>query len=189
MTVVVLILVSTALIVVALLFGAVVELHRQVLQLRMHAGLIDDLQPVSYNTTVTLDELELGELKPFGTNARALLIVLSDGCSTCHEIARGLRTPLPDGLAVVLEARSPDDARVWLSQFHLGGGPSADGILVETGGRRARRLGVNVTPMMVRFERGLPIGAYTLPSRFQFEKALNWLHEDSEERVGGRERE
>lgn len=163
---------------VVLLFGAMVELHRQFHQLRQFVGLVDRSVPLDVEVGVSTVDAGLefpdsgrGESGDLTRNA---LLILSDSCATCNDIApslQGFRLSTP-GFRVILEARSAEDAEVWLSSHGIHGHPR---VSVDEGGRTARALGVDVTPALVRFENARAASALTVPTVRTLDSALAWV--------------
>lgn len=154
-------------VIVALLFGAVVEFHRQLLQLRQHVGLVDTARGLKWNLDARYEDVAGAE-----GGLRNVVLVLSDSCSTCADIAVELAQLMRPELTVLIEGRSDAEAIEWLSRFDLA--PS-DQIIIDRGGERAQQTGVTVTPAAIRFERGSPVSAHTVPSVRQLRVALDWL--------------
>jgi hypothetical protein len=151
--------------VVFLLLGIVLELQRDVRQLRDAAGILD--RPL---------EIELGDVAgarpsryglPLSVDAAgaAVVLFLSDRCGTCHALARGLNGNIPAGLWVVLEARSPITAEEFLADYELDEQPPGGRLLVDVEGMIARRIGLRTTPVGFRVENGRIVSATTVPSR------------------------
>jgi hypothetical protein len=151
--------------VVFALFGVVLELHRDVRQLRDAAGILD--RPLE----VALDELAGARPSSYGFPpsmdgiGAAVILFLSDRCGTCHALARGLAGSLPGGLWVVLEARSAASAAEFLANHHFDEASTEGRLLVDVDGRIAQRMGLRTTPVGFRVENGRFVSATTVPSR------------------------
>lgn len=158
-------------VVVLLLFGAMLELHRQVLQLRQHAGLIDDSRVVDFERDALRSSLPGWDDSLFAPEQRSAILMLSDGCSTCHDIARGLPSPIPPALLVILAARSAEKGALWLAPLGLDGSAN----VIVDGGEVADRLGLTVTPTVVTFEGLYSVSATTVPSVRQLASIVEWL--------------
>ena len=158
---------------ILLLFGATMELHRQVLQLRMYIGFVDTTQPVPFNDDFVAPE-DLFRAAPASPNpdAHRALLVLSDGCVTCSDVARRLPAKLPANLSILLLSHSEEDAATWLLSYGHTLGPQ---IRSDVDRSVSTDLGIAATPVFVRFAGRRPVAATTLPSGRQFEKELRWL--------------
>lgn len=156
-----------------LLFGALVELHRQLDQLRQYVGLAGDAQPMSFDPSVQVDELPIPVLFDNEEDARAAVLVLSDHCLTCTALAEHLPDVLPRGLAIVLESNSGADALRWLAARGRVLGPQ---VVYDDGGNIAEKLGLDASPAVVRLEGDQPVGASTIPSVQALETVLRWLN-------------
>lgn len=163
---------------VLLLFGAVVELHRQFHQLRQFVGLVDRSVPLDIEVGISADDtgiefLDSGRGESEDSTRNALLI-LSDSCATCNDIAaslQGFRLATP-GFRVILEARSVEDAAEWLSSHGIDEHPR---VSVDEQGLVANALGVDVTPALVRFENARVTSALTVPTLRTLDAALAWV--------------
>ncbi|MGH8435637.1 MAG: hypothetical protein ACRERX_14435 [Pseudomonas sp.] len=147
------------------LFGVVIELYRDVRQLREINGILD--RPL---------EVELGDVagqKPSGVGLprvldsaqAAIVLFISDRCGTCHALAAGFRETLPPGLWVVLEARSPQSTEEFLASYQLTAANTDGRLLVDVAGTIAERIGLRTTPVGFRVEQGRLVSATTVPSR------------------------
>lgn len=156
-------------------FGALVELQRQLNQLRAYLGLVDQrADPVPF----TVDrELSAVGLPPASLKkkARHAVLVLSDHCVICAEIADWLPKTLPEGLSVVLHSMSAGEAAKWLSGHGLRNGSQ---IVHDHGGEIMESLGVSVAPVVVQFESGSAVRALTVPSVLQAQAVFDWLTDD-----------
>ena len=155
-----------------LMFGVLVEFQRQITQLRQHVGLEDDAHPVPFDTDVVLSSLEIPALSDRTDEGRAGVLVLSDHCSACLEIAEGLPASLPDGLVLLVEATSAADAAAWLADHDLTYGPS---VVYDSDGSMAELLGVRGTPAVVKFEGARAVNASNVPSVRQLHALMEWL--------------
>lgn len=150
---------------VFLLLGMVIELHRDVRQLRDAAGILDRPLTVKLGALAGARPSSYGLPRALDSAESAIVLFLSDRCATCNVLAGGLGGSLPAGLWVVLEARGPADAEEFLAKYDLTA-RSADGrLLVDVARAIAGRLGLRTTPVGFRVERGRFVGATTVPSR------------------------
>jgi len=147
---------------VFVLFGVVIELYRDVRQLRDIAGVLDRPLDVDIGEVAGTPPSRYGLPHALDSVASAVVLFLSDRCGTCHALADGLKGHLPPGLWIVLEARSPDGAAQFLASHEL----TPNGRLsVDVAGQIAQRMGLRTTPVGFRVENGRLAGATTVPSR------------------------
>jgi hypothetical protein len=150
---------------VFVLLGIVLELLRDVRQLREAVGILDrpvdvDLgdvagtRPSGYGLPAALDSI-----------GSAIVLFLSDRCGTCHALAAGLRGSLPSGLWVVLEARSSRSTEEFLAKYDLTAASMNGKLSVDVAGEIARRMGLRTTPVGFRVEDGRLVSATTVPSK------------------------
>lgn len=160
---------------VTLMFGALVELQRQLVQVRRLAGFVDETSPVPINRMASLayvlDENASGR-QMRSPGHRFVIFVLSDSCLTCRDMVEQLATAPTDDWVAFVESSSNSDAQLWLAGFGLLLG---ENWIHDDGGGRARYLGVSVTPAAVRFEGDLPSSGETIPSVRQLQTTLGWL--------------
>lgn len=159
-------------VVVLLTFGATVELHRQVMQLRQHSGLVDESRVISYSSDVLRSSLP-GYVLPAEEDGptRSAILILSDGCSSCLDLAAALSTRMIDSLFISFVSRSEDAGEELLAKYGL----SHFKNIQLDGGELAAQLEVSVTPAIVRFEGLYSVSAITVPSVRQLEVNLDWL--------------
>lgn len=154
-----------------LLFGAVLELHRQVHQLRQHAGLLDEALVVDHPKDVlrsVLPGFDEGMAEP---QARSAVLLLSDTCSTCYELSASLGAFLVPELVVVIAVRSAKTGQEWLEEQGLTGFES---VFID-GGEVADKLDLHVVPSIVRFQGLNAVSATTVPSVRQLKTTIEWL--------------
>lgn len=149
---------------VALLFGALLELYRDVRQLRDVAGILDRPLDVEVGQAAGTRPGAYGLPPALDSATAALVLFLSDRCGTCRALAAGLAKPLPAGLWVVLEARDPQSAAAFLETHGLTGPATAGRVLVDVASQIADRIGLDSTPVGFRVENGVLTGATTIPS-------------------------
>ena len=149
---------------VFVLFGAVLELYRDVRQLRDVAGIPDRPLGVDVDSVAGTPPGEYGLPDALDESSSALVLFLSDRCATCRSLAASFDGSLPAGLWVVLEATGPESARSFVDSYRLSEWISTGRVTVDAGGEIARRLGLDTTPVGFRVEDGLLSSATTVPS-------------------------
>lgn len=159
-------------VILALLFGALVELYRQV----------QNIQDQTIGAPTEID-VRIGAEIPeniiterFGAEAdestRHAILFLSDSCATCYTIARELprRQSLP--LAVMIVAPSKSTADEWLSRARLSDYP---GVFYDANRQVAEHFGVSVSPSVLLFEKRCLVEGWALPAPRPFDSVRRWL--------------
>jgi hypothetical protein len=160
-----LILVGILALLVAVLLGALLEMYRDVRQLRDALGILD--RPLSLDIGRVEGTLPSTHGLPQALDFAASAIVLflsPERCGTCRALAAGLGKPLPEGLWVVLEARNAASAADFLDAFGLAGTKEEQRIIVDTEGKIAGRMGLNTSPVGLHLKNGKVTAATTVPS-------------------------
>jgi hypothetical protein len=147
------------------LCGVVIELFRDVRQLREINGILDrpldvDLEDVAG----TLPSVH-GLPRALDSAASAIVLFLSDRCATCHALAGGFNGMLAPGLWLVLEARNPQSAQEFLARYELTATSTGGRLIVDVAGQVAERIGLRTTPVGFRVRDGRLVSATTVPSR------------------------
>ncbi len=155
--------VALALLVFALL-GAVVELYRDVRQLREVAGILDRPLNVELGPVAGTRPSDYGLPHALDHMSTAVLLVLSDRCGTCHALAAHLAAGFPAGMWLLLEARSRESAAEFLNTYRLAPERMGGRMIVDEAGRIAERLGLRTTPVGFQIESGRIAKATTVPS-------------------------
>lgn len=149
---------------VFLLLAVVIELYRDVRQLREVAGILDRPLDVELGAVAGARPSDFGLPQLLDRVDAALVLVLSDRCGTCHSLAAHLAAGLPPTLWVLLEARSRDAADEFIHTHRLGAEQMGGRLIVDEVGRIAERLGLRTTPVGFQIERGRFAKATTVPS-------------------------
>lgn len=149
---------------VFILFGALLEMFRDVRQLRDVAGILD--RPLN---------IDIGEVK--GTNpsvyglppllnsaSSAIVLFLSERCATCRSIAAGFERELPSGLWLVVDSGRRSNGSSPLDLETLKERDSDERVIVDVGNTIASRIGLETTPVGFRIENGVFVNATTIPS-------------------------
>ena len=145
---------------VAVLFGALVELFRDVRQLRDALGILDRPLSVDLGPAAGTRPSTHGLPAELDAQHGALVLFLSERCETCRALAAGLAGPLPNGLWVVIEARDAEGAALFARAYGLDG----ERVTVDVDGAIARSMGLNTSPVGFRVEHGVLTSAGTVPS-------------------------
>lgn len=147
------------------LFGVVVELYRDVQQLREINGVLDRPLDVDLGDVAGKAPSAYGLPRALDAVGSAIVLFLSDRCGTCHALAAGLHGTLPPGLWIVLEARSPQSTEEFLAKYALDAMSTDGRLCVDVAGAIAERIGLRTTPVGFRVESGRLVRATTVPSR------------------------
>jgi hypothetical protein len=148
----------------AILFAALVEMFRDIRQMRDALGILDRPLPVDIGSVAGTRPGSYGLPRALDSAGSAIVLFLSDRCATCHSLAAGLARPLPAGLWLVLAAKDPAAAGSFLDRFGLDGGAAQERITVDVEEEIARRIGLHTTPVGFRVENGVLTSATTIPS-------------------------
>ena len=146
------------------LFGVVVELYRDVRQLREVNGILDRPLDVDLGEVAGKPPSAFGLPRALDSATAALVLVLSDRCGTCHALAAGFNGALAPGLWLVLEARSPQSTEEFLAKYRLSAASTQGRLFVDVGGVAAERMGLRTTPVGFRVRNGRFVSATTVPS-------------------------
>lgn len=149
---------------VFVLFGALLEMYRDVRQLRDVAGILDRPLSVDLGPVLGTAPSSHGLPRALDSAASAVVLFLSERCGTCRSLAAGLGRPLPAGLWVVLEARDASSAAAFLESYGLTAITSDGRLIVDVAGEIAGRIGLETTPVGFRVENGMLANATTVPS-------------------------
>jgi hypothetical protein len=147
------------------LYGVVIELYRDVRQLREINGILDRPLDVELDDVAGKLPSTFGLPKALDSVASAIVLFLSDRCATCHQLAAGLNGALAPGLWVVLEARGPDSTDQFLTRYRLTATSTEGRLVVDVAGAVAERIGLRTTPVGFRVIVGRLVSATTVPSR------------------------
>lgn len=143
------------------LFGALIEMYRDIRQLREAAGILDRPLNIDIKSIEGTQPSEYGLPKTLDSAASALLLFLSERCLTCRILAKSLNDSLPSGLWVVAEARNRESADAFVRVTNL---ITHERVLLDVGGEIAGRMSLNISPVGFRIENGRFVSATTVPS-------------------------
>jgi len=149
---------------VFVLFGALVELFRDVRQVRDVLGVLDRPLEVDLGGIAGTAPSEHGLPAALDAEASALVLFLSEKCATCRVLAAAVGASLPAGLWVVLEARSAESATAFLDSHGMSPATCGGRLVVDVEGRIAASVGLDTTPVGFRVEEGRLTRATTVPS-------------------------
>lgn len=151
--------------------GALVEMYRSLEQVRERSGASD--APTKIDVELAPDVLQRAGLDPELTRPeRALLLILSDRCSTCDVLAGNLGGQVPDDVRVLLHPVDAESAREWLTRHALDGSPS---VIVDHESRVSDAIGIHITPTALRIRSGKVLAAHTVPSSRRLFTELDWV--------------
>jgi hypothetical protein len=151
-------------IVIFLLFGALLELYRDVRQLRDALGILDRPLTIDIGSVAQAAPSSYGLPAALDTSASTIVLFLSDTCATCRVLAAALHAGVPAGLCVVVEAGDVQSARQFMKTYGLNC-DAGNGIVCDDLGRKiADKLGLDITPAALRIENGKFASATTVPS-------------------------
>lgn len=151
--------------------GALVEMYRSLEQLREHSGASD--VPTKLDADLDPDVLhKAGIASMFTSSERALLLILSDRCSTCEIIAQQLTGGPPENVWILLHPVSGESGANWLTRHALDTSPS---VLVDDDEHIVDGIGIRITPVALRIKNGSVVAAHTVPSSRRLADELWWV--------------
>jgi len=172
MTIVLLVLVCLLGVVVFVQMGALIELFRQVQQIRNHLDLVDRPTPIDLGRAQGAAASTVGLPAGLDDASAAMVLFLSNKCATCHAIAASLSHAIPANMWIVVEPLVAEEGESFVKAFRLGG----ERTIVDQGGRIADRLGLDITPSAIFVESGRLKRAETVPSTRQLFSMLPAVH-------------
>jgi hypothetical protein len=148
MTLISVILILVCAMVLAVVCGALVEVFRQLADVRTVLRLDDRPLPLQLERPDE-DVTALGFPDELALLPEAILVFLSARCASCFSIAHSFKGGAPDSVWFVLEADGSDVEKIRepLKQ-------SAERIVVDRDGGLAHAVGVEITPAVVSLEYG-----------------------------------
>lgn len=178
MTVAVWIVLSAFGVAIFILSGALVELFRSVEQIRERSGASD--APTKIEMQFDTDTLKRAGFGPSILEPeRAVILILSDRCTTCDVLAGALGGWAPDNVHVVLHPSSEESAREWLERHGLLEMPN---LTVDITDEISDAVGVRVTPSALRITSGRIVAAHTVPSSRRMFEELSWVESGGHDR-------
>jgi len=164
MVTVLLIVVGLLALLVALLFAALVEMYRDIRQVRDALGILDRPLNVDIGEAAGARPSQFGLPRALDSAGSALVLFLTERCATCHTVAAGLPKPLPPALWVVFEARSEESAAALLERFGLTEFVAHGHVITDVEGEITGRLDLHIAPAGFRVEDGFFTYATSVPS-------------------------
>ena len=155
-----------------LMFGALVELFKDVRQLRDIVGVLDRPLDLSIGRVAETPPSQYGLPNAIDAEKAALVLFLSDKCSTCRILAASLKQGVPPGLWVVIEAGTRGAAQAFLEAFDLDKKQADGRVLVDVDGAIASRIGLDTTPVGFHVKNGRFVNATTVPSVRYFQSIV-----------------
>jgi hypothetical protein len=162
---------TTALIAVGILsllmfvmFNVLVELFRDVRQMRDALGILDRPLTIDIGSVSGTRPSSYGLPRQLDDERFALLLFLSDKCGTCRVLATAMGGTLPAGLWIVVESATSQAAAEFIEMYRMTLSLGSQRVCVDPAGTIAGRLGLNTTPVGYRIENGVFKDAGTVPS-------------------------
>jgi hypothetical protein len=152
---------------VFLLLGALVEMYRDLAQIREYSGLLDRPQPVDIDELVGSRPSEWGLPPALDDERRALVMFLSDSCATCRNIVWSLNGTVPQHVVLVLEPGRVKDGAL-AARIEDG----SDRVVIDRDHAIADRMQIQMSPAALVIEDGTFARAVTVPSVRQFESLV-----------------
>lgn len=155
-------------ILVFVLLGALLEMYKDIRQLRDVSGILDRPLNVDIGPVAGTRPSEHGLPPVLDSAGSALVLFLSDRCGTCHSIAASFdssMTSLPSGLWIVLEGRNDESVHDFLNSCALKNMTSDGRVMIDVMGEIARRIGLDASPVGFRVEEGRLTSATSVPSK------------------------
>jgi hypothetical protein len=146
------------------LFSVLVELFRDVRQIRDALGILDRPLTIDIGSVTGTTPSSYGLPRQLDDERSALLLFLSDRCATCRVLAASLGGALPAGLWIVVEAATGQAAAEFIETYRMARSLGGERVSVDPAGAIAGRLGLNTTPVGYRIENGVFKDAGTVPS-------------------------
>jgi hypothetical protein len=139
--------------------GALVELYRQVQQIRVFLDMVDNPESVELPAKGRRPGT-VGFPAELDTARRAAVLVLSNKCLTCRTLAERIRGDrLPPGLWIMV-VPVLGDVTAFVAEFELVG----PRVFVDHDQHISENLGIEMTPVAVVVEDGLLAEAQTVPT-------------------------
>lgn len=165
MTPVALVLAVGACVAVVLTLAAVVELFKDVQQVRVALGLMDSSEAVDVSL---LSGVRLDSIGLIKSPATRWLLVLSDKCTTCVSIGQDIAGAIPATVQILVIG-----ARGFPGEFLKLTSLSEEDVVVDSGGELAYSLGIVLTPLLLELSESThPTSGYSVSSARQVLKLI-----------------
>lgn len=156
---------------VFVLFGSLLEMYKNIRQLRELAGVLDSPLEIEISSLSSKFPSDYGMPPTLDTVSSALILFLSESCSTCRILAAAIGRRLPPGVWVIIEGKTVASAGAFLEAF-FDLNDSHERVLIDFDGSIAEKLGLDTTPVGFRVENGIFVKATTVPSTRYLESIL-----------------
>lgn len=164
MVTVLLIAVGLLALLVAVLFSALVEMYRDLRQVRDALGILDRPLNIDIGAAAGAHPSQFGLPRALDSAGAAIVLFLTERCTTCQAIAASLPHPLSPDLWIVFEARSAQSAEALLERYGLTKLVTDGRVIPDVEGAIGSRLDVRIAPAGFRVENGRFTYATTVPS-------------------------
>lgn len=143
--------------------AALIELFRDLRQVREQARLLDASTPIALTVEGTLKSAsEHGLPEQLELSESGAVLILNDKCATCSALFSEISAHPPPGLFIYLAVPTPELGHAWVESHRATESDLEIGL--DVGDAISGSLGIHVSPALVLFERGLPVSAHTVPS-------------------------
>ena len=146
------------------LSAAVIELFRDLRQVRDAMGILDRALPIEIGDHKGAEIAELGLPIFLSECASSVVLFLSDRCSTCRILGQSFHGECPQGMAVVVVPSSNEAGKDFVESYGLVRMAEHGELILDNEGKVAERLALKVTPVAYLFENGKLTSATTVPS-------------------------
>ncbi|MBU2697570.1 hypothetical protein [Pimelobacter sp. 30-1] len=173
LAVVALVLVVVLAIAVALLLGALIEMYRQLEQLRAYLSIEDRAEEIDSTHLAGRRPSAFGLAEHLDTVPAGGVLVLSEKCATCHQLAEwiGPRRARRE-LQILVVPQSQDNGASFIEEYGL-----TQHLLVEPlrAGAVSNALGLHTTPAVLFIAEGRFASMETVPSVRRLDEAIGRL--------------
>jgi len=135
------------------LFCALLELFQDVRQMRDALAILDRPAPIDIGRAAGTAPSAYGLPPQLDAAKGALLLFLSDKCSTCRVLAATIGGSMAAGLWIVVEASSPHAAELFVENYGLAQGIEDHRVIIDPAGTIAGQLRLNTTPVAYRMRK------------------------------------
>jgi hypothetical protein len=164
---IILLVLAVVAIILFVMASAGVEMYRDIRQLREISGILDTPLNIDIGQVAQKPPSNFGLPFVLDEQAAAIVLFLNERCSPCRSIAASFDASakyLPNGLWIILEARTLEVATQFLHSTPLNYLQSDGRVIVDHEGEIARRIGLETSPVGFRIANGKISMATTVPS-------------------------